>query len=109
MIHENLRNARKIKGLTQKQIAELLAMEQTTFSKKERGISPIRNDEWIRFAKILEVDIELIRDQSLKLHNIKNDANLLIVSKKVFEDIINYNAKLEEENQSLKDKLKKAQ
>ena len=32
---------RKTKKITQKQIANLIGMEQTTYSRKERGISPI--------------------------------------------------------------------
>jgi transcriptional regulator with XRE-family HTH domain len=59
---KKLITARKNKGLTQKQVADKMAMEQTTYSKKERGLSPIREDEWIRFAKILEVNIEDIKE-----------------------------------------------
>ena len=35
-------------------------MEQTTYSRKERGISPITIAEWERIAKALEVSIEKI-------------------------------------------------
>ncbi|WP_396154562.1 helix-turn-helix domain-containing protein [Flavobacterium macrobrachii] len=59
---KKLITARKNKGLTQKQVADKMAMEQTTYSKKERGLSPIREDEWMRFAKILEVNIEDIKE-----------------------------------------------
>ena len=62
MKYKKLIQARKNKGLTQKQIADKMAMEQTTYSKKERGLSPIREDEWVRFAKILEVNIEDIKE-----------------------------------------------
>jgi transcriptional regulator with XRE-family HTH domain len=62
MKYKKLIQVRKNSGLTQKQIADKMAMEQTTYSKKERGLSPIREDEWIRFAKILEVNIEDIKE-----------------------------------------------
>ena len=35
-------------------------MEQTTYSRKERGISPITIAEWERIAKALEVSVEKI-------------------------------------------------
>ncbi|MGL2963122.1 helix-turn-helix transcriptional regulator [Flavobacterium sp. RSB2_4_14] len=106
MVHKNLRKARKTKGLTQKQMADGIAMEQTTYSKKERGISPIRNEEWIRFAKILEVTVEDIRDKDLPIENIQDDKNHILIPKNAFEIIIKYNNKLEEENNTLKEQLK---
>lgn len=106
MVHKNLINTRKNKGFTQKQMADLLAMEQTTYSKKERGISPIRNDEWIRFAKILEVNVEEIRGQNLTLANSENDKNHILIPKNAFEIILKYNSMLEEENAILKEQLK---
>lgn len=57
-MHMNLKEIRVSKGLTQKQMAEKMAMEQTTYSKKERGISPINANERKRLSEIFEIPIE---------------------------------------------------
>lgn len=62
MKYEKLIHARKLKGFTQKQLAEKIAMEQTTLSRKERGLSPITEEEWSRIAKILDVHVDVIRE-----------------------------------------------
>lgn len=64
MTQEKLIELRKLKGLTQSQMAKRIAMEQTTYSRKETGKSPITNDEWQRFAKALEVSIEDIKEET---------------------------------------------
>jgi DNA-binding XRE family transcriptional regulator len=46
MIQQKLINLRKKTGLTQEQMAKSIAMEQTTYSRKELGKSSITNDEW---------------------------------------------------------------
>ena len=51
-------------------------MEQTTYSRKERGISPITIAEWERIAKALEVSVEKKRSapseaiKTAKLHDL---------------------------------------
>ena len=84
---------RKTKKITQKQIANLIGMEQTTYSRKERGISPITIAEWERIAKALEVSVEKIvepnnnntqsffNEKALSLQNV-------VLIKKSYEKII---------------------
>ncbi|NCT10115.1 MAG: helix-turn-helix transcriptional regulator [Flavobacteriia bacterium] len=57
----SLKEIRKRKGITQRQIAQKMAMEQTTYSKKENGKSPITDEEYIKLADILETSIEEIK------------------------------------------------
>ena len=118
MEQQKLSQVRKAKGLTQKQMAIKIAMEQTTYSRKERGKSPISDEEWNRFAKTLEVPVEDIKEvndsNSAKNENCTfNDSSIGIqivtMPQNAFEIIIKYNNKLEEENQSLKDQIKKTQ
>lgn len=103
--------ARKSRGYTQKQMALKIAMEQTTYSRKERGKSPISNEEWDRLAKILEVPVEDIKE----INNITNSKNencvfhdqsigIQIVSmpQNAFDMIVKYNQKLEIEIDTLK-------
>ena len=55
MKRQKLIEARKKQGMTQKEVAHKAAMQQTMYSRKERGLSPIRREEWIRFAYILNI------------------------------------------------------
>lgn len=99
---KKLITARKNKGLTQKQVADKMAMEQTTYSKKERGLSPIREDEWMRFAKILEVNIEDIKEIRTQKEKKKNNE----LNSFTLKTLKKYVKKLEEENATLKNQLK---
>lgn len=110
MKYIDLIKARKKAGYTQKQMAEMIGMEQTTYSKKERGLSPIRDIEWSRLAKILEVNIDEVRngkDLSNSIKKTTETSNHVVIPLSAFEIIIKYNGKLEEENASLKELLKK--
>jgi transcriptional regulator with XRE-family HTH domain len=116
MKHEKLMNARKSRGFTQNQMAEKIAMEQTTYSRKEIGKSLITDDEWNNFAKALNVPVEEIKDTVTPL-SIKNEnctfsdsavgIQYVNIPQNVFDIIIKYNAKLEEENLSMKKQLEK--
>lgn len=105
MKHENLIKARKEKGLTQKEMADMLAMEQTTYSKKERGISRIRENEWMRFAQILDKNVEELKIKNKIIEN--NETLNHYVYLNIIQVIIKYNQKLEEENSLLKKQLNK--
>ena len=92
-MYYKLISIRKTKKITQKQIANLIGIEQTTSSRKERGISPITIAEWERIAKALEVSVEKIvepnnnntqsffNEKALSLQNV-------VLIKKSYEKII---------------------
>ena len=92
-MYYKLISIRKTKKITKKQIANLIGMEQTTYSRKERGISPITIAEWERIAKALEVSVEKIvepnnnntqsffNEKALSLQNV-------VLIKKSYEKII---------------------
>jgi transcriptional regulator with XRE-family HTH domain len=95
--------ARKLKGLTQKQMALKIAMEQTTYSRKERGKSPISEDEWLRFAKILEIPVDEIKEinnestsknENCTFNDIAIGIQFVNIPQNVFDIIIKYNTKL---------------
>ena len=65
----NLKEIRVSKGFTQNQMAEKMAMEQTTYSKKERGISPINENEWKRLSEIFETPIDVLTKALPRLVN----------------------------------------
>ncbi|KAF2332269.1 helix-turn-helix domain-containing protein [Flavobacterium ginsenosidimutans] len=102
MLHKNLVKARKEKGFSQKQMADMLAMEQTTYSKKERGVSRIRENEWMQFAKILGKDVDELKDD---ISQDKEKDHTLYLN--IIEIISKYNQKLEEENSLLRRQLGK--
>ena len=55
IVGENLKNARKIKGLTQKQVAEVFFMTQQQYSRFENGIFELGYQQIIDICKFLEI------------------------------------------------------
>ena len=108
MEHQKLKEIRTAKNITQNQMAKKIAMEQTTYSRKERGKSPIQDDEWERFAKALNVPVEDIKVENIPV-TMKNEGctftenaigiQYVNIPQNVFDIIIKYNAKLENDDQ----------
>ncbi len=105
-MHEKLKEARISKGYSQGKFSNLIAMEQTTYSRKERGKSSITEDEWDRFANALDVAKEEIKEkqepQSKNENCTFNDQSIGIqyisIPEKVLDVVMKYNEKLEEDN-----------
>lgn len=111
----SLKEIRKNKGITQKQMALNMAMEQTTYSRKENGKSPITYEEFEKLAKLLDTDIEEIKREipsSTKNENCTfNDnsigINYINIPQELLDTVLKYNRKLEEEVLHLKEQLSK--
>ncbi|PQA93932.1 transcriptional regulator [Chryseobacterium shigense] len=58
MQKEKLRDVRKRKGITQQQIADIIATDVSNYSRKESGDVSIRKEEWEKIARFLEVPLE---------------------------------------------------
>ena len=108
MEHQKLKEIRTAKNMTQNQMAKKIAMEQTTYSRKERGKSPILDDERERFAKTLDVPVEDIKVDNVPVTMKNEDWSLndnsigiqyINIPQNVFDIIIKYNAKLENDDQ----------
>ena len=109
IIQEKLIATRKLKNMSQEKLADSVGTEQTTYSKKERGKSPITDEEWGKIASILNVDVEDIRpiEQVVNpghIHNPSiNDNGVCIgvqyvnIPKEVLDTILSYNKFLEAE------------
>ena len=106
----HLREIRIKKGLTQKQIAIKMAMEQTTYSRKENGKSPITQKEFEKLSNLLDTSIEEIKKE---VTNIATNGNYFInvnaieiqivsIPKETLDIMLKYTAKLEEEVAYLK-------
>ncbi len=56
MIKLKLQIMRLQKQLSQEEIADLVGMTQSTYSRKEKGITNITMQEWMKIAKVLGVE-----------------------------------------------------
>jgi transcriptional regulator with XRE-family HTH domain len=74
-IPEKLKEFRKAKGLSQDDIASLLNMEQTTYSKKELGKSLMSFQTVVAISKIIEKNIEEFAINTNVINNL-NDCTL---------------------------------
>ena len=109
-MNEILKKVRTAKGYSQLEFSKLVAMDQTTYSRKETGKTFITEQEWERFAKTLGVSKEEIKDklapQAINENCVFNDQSVGIqnisLPVEVLETILRYNKKLEEDNALLK-------
>ncbi|MXS71212.1 helix-turn-helix domain-containing protein [Flavobacteriaceae bacterium W22] len=64
MVKEKLIRKRNEKDFTQKDLAEYLNISQTQYSRKEKGEVDISEEEWERISKLLETEVEEIKETS---------------------------------------------
>ena len=112
-MYRELSLARKLKGFSQKDFATKIAMDQTTYSRKENGKSIITEDEWTRMASALSLEVSDIKqDRPVIIKNENctfNDSSIGIkyvaIPEDVLETLVKYSKKLECEIEKLKNKL----
>lgn len=129
MVKNKLIRTRKEKKFSQQDIAEYLNISQTQYVRKEKGDVEISETEWEKIAKLLDVEITDIReDESNKINqffdvqgtyqnsyigsnnNYCNIPEFMLENQKELFDILKEKiAKLEQENSSLKENLKRLQ
>ena len=105
-----LKDIRIQRGLTQKQISIKMAMEQTTYSRKENGKSPITSEEYKKLSDILETSIEEIKKEPQSVATNENctfndnaiGIQIVSIPKDALDIMLKYTAKLEEEVAILK-------
>lgn len=61
-----LRALRKLKKISQMDMAVYLKISQTQYQKREAGKILISEKEWIKIAKFLEVDVSEIKEEETK-------------------------------------------
>ncbi|MCL2596145.1 MAG: helix-turn-helix domain-containing protein [Paludibacter sp.] len=105
---------RKNKGYSQMYMAEMLCVDESNYCRREKGQSKISFAEWKKLAKILGVSIEDIfepdENQFFIYHdnaigNYQGTNNIYSVPDLLHETQQKYITKLEEENQSLKNRI----
>ena len=120
MVLQKLKAVRKAKIGSQKVMASKCAMDQTTYSRKENGISPTTEEEWQRFANILDVNVEDIKEEQKMVFNNENctfqdnsqlnqGTQYISIPQSLLETTLKYNAKLEMENAKLEEEIKPLQ
>ncbi|WP_299182685.1 helix-turn-helix domain-containing protein [uncultured Chryseobacterium sp.] len=121
MQKEKLRLARKKKGYTQQQIADVIATDVSNYSRKENGDVRIIKEEWEKIAQFLDIPVEEIyEDDDSKVvinndHPVFNDSsasagvynynnNSIPIS--IVENLQEYISILKEEINDLKEEIK---
>lgn len=66
MIKNKLIRARKEKKFSQQDVAEFLSISQTQYLRKEKGEIGITEQEWDKIAKLLNVEVEEIKEEENK-------------------------------------------
>ncbi|MBL1220490.1 helix-turn-helix transcriptional regulator [Chryseobacterium sp. L7] len=77
MQKEKLRSVRKRKGITQQQIADIIATDVSNYSRKESGDVRIFKEEWDKIARFLEIPLEEIYedDEVRQINHFDNNSN----------------------------------
>jgi transcriptional regulator with XRE-family HTH domain len=109
MMHEKLISLRKERGFSKEEFSNSLAMEQTTYSRKERGKSAFTTEDWKKITEILGVQIEDIKEVKAATYNHENftlnDNSIgvqhITVHQELLESVIRYNKFLEAEVERL--------
>ncbi|WP_308006516.1 helix-turn-helix transcriptional regulator [Chryseobacterium mucoviscidosis] len=118
MIKEKLIKARKERNFSQQDIAEHLKISQTHYLRKEKGEVEIKDEEWERIAKLLDVEVDDIKqsEKENSIHqNFENNSGNYIGSNNIYcnvpeyllENQQEYISLLKKEIQELKDRIAK--
>jgi len=110
-----LAETRKKKGLSQEEVAKLMNMDKSCYSKREKGKTKIKFEEWLKLSKILNVHISEIYEPDDEQSIIFNDKGIASVNyfgtntfynntEPIIEKLLNFITKLQEENRELKEK-----
>jgi transcriptional regulator with XRE-family HTH domain len=115
MVKNKLISARKLKGLNQKDMAELASLSQSQYQRREKGDIKISDEEWERFAKVLETNVEDIKEEDTiqQIFNIDNNSvgyngnnnnfySIPVHMESLLESQRKYIEKLEQEIETLK-------
>ena len=104
MTKTKLREVRLNKGWSQEELADLIGMTQSNYSRRENGKKTISDVEWTNIAKALDVKKETIFEAN-KL-NTSHDSTVNIPFYNIPNQVLEYIEFLKNENSKLKEKLK---
>jgi DNA-binding XRE family transcriptional regulator len=91
------------KQISQEDMANLVGMNQSTYSRKERGAAHVTTQEWKILAQVLEVSVEdIFQDSKSKFLPGKSEHQYLSVPNIIMEEL----GFLKKENLELKEEIK---
>ncbi|PIF32039.1 helix-turn-helix protein [Flavobacterium sp. 9] len=96
---------RLAKGLSQEEIADLIGMSQSNYSRRESGRTNITETEWQRIAKELGVEKEIIFEPEEQNKEKRDEINMLYFN--IPDFVMQHIELLKKENKKLKEQLKK--
>ncbi|OXG05618.1 DNA-binding XRE family transcriptional regulator [Flavobacterium araucananum] len=96
---------RLARGLSQEELADLIGMSQSNYSRRESGRKNISDIEWNRIAKELGVEIETIYEPDEASSMLSNTTNMYQFN--IPDFIMEHMELLKKENKKLKEQLKK--
>lgn len=109
MMKNKLIQLRKSQKFSQQDIAEYLKISQAHYQRKETGKIYIKEEEWSKLAKLLNVGIEDIREKNGVLQNVnevdKRNNNYLNIPEFLLDNEKEYVATLKNEINVLKQRL----
>ena len=73
-IGNNIKQIRELKNFTQEYVADRIEVSQSTYSRIEKGTTPIKIDTLQHIAEVLEVDISTLLS-STNIFNFNKTAN----------------------------------
>ncbi|WP_264535622.1 helix-turn-helix transcriptional regulator [Flavobacterium sp. N1736] len=105
MSKTKLIQARLAKGFSQQELADLIGMSQSNYSRRENGRKNISDIEWNRIAKELAVEKESIyeADEEKSVENAEINIRQINIPDFIMEHI----ELLKEENKNLREELKR--
>ena len=110
MVKNKLIDARKEKNMTQQQMADLLFMNQAQYQRREKGVIPIPDEEWVRIAKCLDKEVEDIKEEDCltTINNYDNNSGHYSSSNNYFYNIPEFLMKNQQDYiELLKDEIKR--
>lgn len=103
MTKTKLMQTRLAKGLSQEELADLIGMTQSNYSRRENGHKKISEKEWDKIAKELDVTKESIYEDDFNTSKIKNTMNMHQIH--IPEFVLDHIEFLKKENNNLKKEL----
>lgn len=95
---------RLAKGISQEELADLIGMSQSNYSRRESGRKNISDMEWKRIAKELGVEVEEIHEPDVESIITNNATNMYQFN--IPDFILEHMELLKKENKNLKEKLR---
>ncbi|ASW73772.1 hypothetical protein IQ37_06570 [Chryseobacterium piperi] len=102
MRKEKLRLLRTQKGYTQQQIVDVIATDVSNYSRKENGDVKITHEEWEKIARLLEVPVAEIYEET----NFQDHRKSEKFYQSIIKDLQEYISFLKKENERIENLVK---